>query len=198
VSFDATSLAHSQSLRRWLAVALLAASVAVIAAGIVLPTVETYAALESGIAESESALTRFEQVGARLPRLEAEQAGLKAALAAQDGFLKATSDPLIAAEMQERIKSVVDRAGGQLKSTQIVPAREENGFRRVAARVEVVGNAATLERMWYEMESGLPFLFVDDFDIAARQVPRKDRTQPPLITLDARFEITAYARAAAP
>jgi general secretion pathway protein M len=198
MSFDAASLAHSQPLRRLLALALLAACVAVIAAGIVLPTVERYSALENGIAESEIALARFEQAAARLPRLEAEQAGLKAALAAQDGFLKATGDPLIAAEMQERIKSVVDRAGGQLKSTQIIPARDENGFRRIAARVEVAGNADTLERVWYEMETGLPFLFVDDFDITARQIPRRDRTQPALIALDTRFEISAYARAAAP
>ncbi|HXQ52417.1 MAG TPA: type II secretion system protein GspM [Stellaceae bacterium] len=198
MSFDATSLANSQPLRRILALALVAAVAAVLVAGIVLPTVERYTALESGIAENEGALQRFQQVAARLPRLEAERAGLKVALAAQDGFLKATSDPLIAAEMQGRIKSVVDRAGGQLKSTQIVPARDENGFRRVAARVEVVGAADALERIWYEMESGLPFLFIDNFDIAARQTPRKDRTQPPLITLDVRFEITAYARGAAP
>jgi len=198
VSFDATSLAMSQPLRRSLAVALVVAAVIVIAAGIVLPTIERYQALESGIADSETALQRFTQVAARLPALEAERASLRAALAAQDGFLKATSDTLIAAEMQARIKTVVDRAGGQLKSTQILPAREESGFRRITARVEVMGDADALERLWYEMESGIPFLFIDSFDVQARQVPRQDRTAPPVTTLDARFDVTAYARTAAP
>jgi general secretion pathway protein M len=198
VSFDATSLAISQPLRRALAVALVVAAASLIAAGIVLPTVARYQALESGIAESETALQRFSQVAARLPRLEAERARLKQALAAQDGFLKATSDTLIAAEMQARIKTVVDRGGGQLKSTQILPAREESGFRRITARVEVVGDADALERVWYEMESGIPFLFIDSFDLQSRQLPRKDRTLPPLTTIDARFEVTAYARAGAP
>lgn len=198
MSFDTTSLATSQPLRRALAVALLVAAASVIVAGMVLPTIERYQALESGIADSEVAVQRFTQVAARLPRLEAERASLRAALAAQDGFLKATSDTLIAAEMQARIKSAVDGAGGQLKSTQILPAREESGFRRITARVEIVGNADALERLWYEMESGVPFLFIDNFDVQARQVPRKDRTAPPLTTLDSRFEVTAYARAAAP
>ncbi len=198
MSFDAASPAISPPLRRALAVGLVVAVACVILAGLVLPAIDRYQALEGGISDSEAALQRFNQVAARLPRLEAERAQLKDALASQDGFLKATSDTLIAAEMQTRIKAVADRAGGQLKSTQILPAREESGFRRITARVEVVGNADALERMWYEMESGVPFLFIDSFDLQARQVPRRDRTQPPLTTLDARFEVTAYARAAAP
>ena len=194
MSFDTTSLAMSQPLRRVLAVALVIAAASLIVAGLVLPTIERYQSLESRVADSEMALQRFAQVAARLPRLEAERASLKQALAAQDGFLKATSDTLIAAELQTRIKIVVDRAGGQLKSTQILPAREENGFRRITARVEVVGNTDVLERAWYDMESGIPFLFIDNFDLQARQVPRKDRTAPPVTTLDSRFEVTAYAR----
>ena len=197
MSFDATSPAISPPLRRALAVALLAVVALVIVAGIVLPTVYRYQALEGSIADNEAALQRFAQVAARLPRLEAERAQLKEALAAQDGFLKATSDTLIAAELQTRIKSVADRAGVQLRSTQIVPARDENGFRRITARVEIMGNADALERVWYQMESGVPFLFIDTFDVEARQVPRRDRSQPPMTTLDVRFEVTAYARAAA-
>ena len=198
MSFDAASPAISPPVRRALAVALVVAAAGIILAGIVLPALDRYQVLESGIADSETALQRFSQVAARLPRLEAERAALKDALAAQDGFLKATSDTLTAVEMQARIKTVTDHAGGQLKSTQILPARDENGFRRVTARVEVMGSADALERVWYEMESGVPFLFIDSFDVQARQVPRKDRTQPALTTLDVRFEVSAYARAAAP
>jgi hypothetical protein len=40
----------------------------------------------------------------------------------------------------------------------------------------------------------VPFLFIDQFDIQARPVPRRDRTQPPLISLDVRFEVSGYAR----
>ncbi len=107
-------------------------------------------------------------MAARLPRLEAERAALKDALAAQDGFLKATSDTLTAVEMQARIKTVTDHAGGQLKSTQTLPARAENGFRRITARVEVMGNEGALMRIWSDMETGVPFLFIDNFRRARR------------------------------
>lgn len=198
MSFDATSLAISPPLRRVFALALLLAAVTLIATGIVLPTVQRYRAVESGVVDGAAALARFRQAGAKLPRLAAEHDALKQLLASQSGFLKATSDPLTAAEMQSRIKSVIDREGGELKSTQILPARDEGGFRKVAARVEWVGSTEALARIWYAMESGAPFLFIDDFDIEGRPVPHKEKSAPPLIMLDVRFEVSAYARAAAP
>ncbi len=197
MSFDAASLTVSQPLRRTLAVALLLAAIALIATGIVLPTVERFEALAGGVADGEAALQRFTAVAARLPRLEAEDAALKKAFAAQDGFLQATNESLIAAELQDRIKRAVEGNGGQLKSTQILPAHDENGIRKVAARVEIMGNADALERIWYEMETGAPFLFIDSFDIEARQVPRRDRAAPPAIQMQIRFELSAYARGAA-
>jgi general secretion pathway protein M len=197
MSFDTASLAVPQPLRRALAVALLVAAVALVAAGIVFPAVDRFAALASGIGDGEAALARFTSVAARLPRLEAEHAALKKAFAAQDGFLKATSDSLIAAELQDRIKRAVERNGGQLKSTQILPTHDENGVRKVTARVEITGNADALLRIWYEMETGAPFLFIDSFDIEGRQVPRPDRMRPPTLELQVRFELIAYARAPA-
>jgi general secretion pathway protein M len=198
VSLETTSPAVSQPLQRLLAVGLLIAALSLIVLGIVLPTMSRYAALESGIADNELALRRFEEVTKRLPRLEAERKTLQQALAAQDGFLKAPNDSLAAAELQARIKSAVEKSGGELKSIQTLPARDEKGFRRITARVEVMGNDSTLMRIWYDMESGVPFLFIDNFDIEARSVVRRDRTQPPLIALDVRFELAAYARGNAP
>lgn len=198
MSFDTTSLIISPPLRRPLAVVLLVAVIGLIALDIVLPAIERYTTLEGTIAESETVLRRFQQVAARLPRLEADRASLKQALSAQDGYLKANSDSLVAAELQGLIKTIADRSGSRLKSTQILPTRKENGFRRITARVEIFGTADALERIWYEMESGMPFLFIDNFDIEARPVPRKDRTASPMIVLDVGFEVTAYARAAVP
>jgi general secretion pathway protein M len=197
MSFIATSLTVSQPMRRSLAVALLVAVVAVVGLDVVLPIVEHYGALTADVAENEAALRRFDAAAARLPPLEAQQASLKKALAAQDGYLKATNDSLVAAEMQQLIKTIADRSGAELKSTQILPTREEKGFRRVTARVELVGSTNVLERVWYDMESGVPFLFVDNFDIEAQQERSRDRSAPPRIALDVRFEVSGFARASA-
>jgi general secretion pathway protein M len=196
MTFDAASLGVSQPLRRVLALTLLLAAVALVATGIVLPAVERYQALAGSVADNEAALARFTAAAARLPRLEAEDAALKRALAAQDGFLKATNDSLIAAELQNRIKRAVEANGGQLKSTQILPMSDENGFRKVTARVEIAGDTGALARIWYEMETGAPFLFIDEFDIEGRQVLRRNRIGPPLTLLQTRFELVAYARGA--
>ncbi|MGH7090152.1 MAG: type II secretion system protein GspM [Stellaceae bacterium] len=194
MSVYAARLPLSPPLRRLLAVALLVAVLVLIAAGLILPIVDRYQALGVGISDRTAALQRFEAAAQRLPRLEREQAALKSAIAAQDGFLTGPNDSLIAAALQGRIKSVVDRAHAQLRSTQIPPVREEHGFRRFTARIEITGHEDSLARIWYAMETGKPFLFIDSFDVEARQIPRRDRTQPPMIILDTRFEVTAYAR----
>jgi general secretion pathway protein M len=198
MSLETTSQAVSQPLQRLLAVALLVGAIGLVGFGIVLPTIAHYDTIETSIADNELALRRFEELARRLPQLEAARKTVEQALAAQDGFLKAPNDSLAAAEMQARIKSIVEKNGGELKSTQTLPVRVENGFRRVTARVEVTGDDAALMRVWYDMEAGLPFLFIDDFDIEARPIPRRDRSQPPIIALDVRFELSAYARGTGP
>jgi general secretion pathway protein M len=198
VSVYAARLPLSPPLRRLLAVALLLAVLALIVVGLVLPTVGRFEALQAGISDRIAALQRFEAAAQRLPYLKREQATLKSAIAGQDGFLTGPNDSLIAAALQARIKAVVDDAHAQLRSTQILPVREELGFRRFTARIEITGHEDALARVWYAMETGKPFLFIDSFDIEARQIPRRDRTQPPMVILDTRFEVTAYARGTVP
>ncbi|HUK60140.1 MAG TPA: type II secretion system protein GspM [Stellaceae bacterium] len=197
MSFDAASLTVSQPLRRALALALFVAALVLVAMGVVWPAIASFDTLAASVVDSEAALQRFTAVAARLPRLEAENATLKRAFATQGGFLQATNESLIAAELQNRIKRAVEANGGQLKSTQILPIADENGMRRVTARVEVQGNTAALQRIWYEMETGTPYLFINTFDIESRQV-RRDRTGPPAYEISARFELSAYARVGSP
>jgi hypothetical protein len=197
MSFDAASLAVSQPFRRALALALFAAALALVAMGIVGPAIARFELLQASVADGAAALQRFTAVAARLPRLQAEDAALTRAFATQGGFLQATNESLIAAELQNRIKRAVESNGAQLKSTQILPIGDENGMRKVTARVEVEGNTAALERIWYEMETGTPDLFITTFDIEQRQV-RRERTGPPIYMVDARFELAAYARGGGP
>lgn len=194
MSVDTTRAAPAPPFRRILALALAVAVLALIAGGFIAPMARRYAALDGAITESTVALRRLDAAAARLPQLERQKMALAAALAEQDGFLRGSDDSLIAAELQSRIKHIIDRAGGELRSTQILAPRDENGFRAFTARVQLICSADALEQIWYQADRGAPFLFIDDFDIEGRQTPRLDRTRPPMIVLDVRFDATAYAR----
>ena len=39
----------------------------------------------------------------------------------------------------------------------------------------MLGSTDMLRRTWYEMENGAPFLFIDNFEIDGRALPRPDR-----------------------
>jgi general secretion pathway protein M len=198
MSVGATTVAISPVVSRSLALALLLALAGLLLEGIAIPTVEHIASAQSEISRDVAVLEGLDATASRLPRLEEEETTLKSALQSQGELLEGLNDSLVAATLQSRIKSVVDGAHAELRSTQILPRRDENGFRRYTARVEMTASADELEHAWYAMEAGAPYLFVDNFDINARQMPRPDGNEPPLFILDVRFEVSAYARAISP
>jgi general secretion pathway protein M len=198
MSFDTTRLDLSLPVRRVAALGLLLIAVLAIIGLIIAPLVDAFVAAKADLAQQRAAIARFQEVGARLPQLEVEHAALQRSVAAEAGFLQGANDALRAAEMQNRIKSIVDSHGGLLASTQILPPRDENGFRRVTAQVTMSGNTDTLLQVLYDFEDREPYLFVDSFDIHMRLVPRQDNPRATKVMLDVRLGLTAYAKPAPP
>src|SRR5258708_1911747 len=89
--------------------------------------------------------------------------------------MQSSNSSLAAAELQNRIKSSVEAAHGELRSTQILPAREEGAFRRISIRGQIAVNTAALQRGFYDLESASPFFFLDNLQISPPPAPRPPR-----------------------
>ena len=87
----------------------------------------------------------------------------------QAGYLTGDSETLVAAELQNLVRTIVERNGGRLESTQILPPVNEAAFRRVTLRVRMSVGVEGLFRILYDLESMLPYLFVDGLDIVSRE-----------------------------
>lgn len=198
MSLDIAHIDLSLPVRRIAAIGLLLVAVLGAIVLIVEPLVDAFTSASDAIAQQRLAIARFEALTARLPQLEAEHKTLERNVAAEGGFLQGSNDALRAAELQNRIKNIVEAHGGQLLSTQILPGRDENGFRRVAAQVVLSVTTESLTAILYDCEDREPFLFVDSFEIRGRQVPRLDDPRTPKTVLDVRLELSAYARMATP
>lgn len=198
MSLDIAHIDLSLPVRRIAAIGLLLVAVLGAIVLIVEPLVDAFTSASDAIAQQRLAIARFEALTARLPQLEAEHKTLERNVAAEGGFLQGSNDALRAAELQNRIKNIVEAHGGQLLSTQILPGRDENGFRRVAAQVVLSVTTESLTAILYDCEDREPFLFVDSFEIRGRQVPRLDDPRTPKTVLDVRLELSAYARTATP
>ncbi len=113
-------------------------------------------------------------------------------------FLPAAPPALAAAELQQRVKGLVEGSGGNLLSVQALPAVEEGGVLRVAVNVTVQGDVGMLQKTLYGLESQAPLLFVDNLEVSARQFrPRlPDGKIAPYtrVQVNGQFEVAGYLR----
>lgn len=151
-------------------------------------TVETIERLRPVLEHRRAAVRDLATLGAELKRLEARGV-------AASGLLDAANDSISAAQVQDRLKRSVDNVSGDLKSTQVLPARDDAGFRRVTVRTDLAVSITALQRLLYDLEaSEQPYLFVDNLEVSRRTENRGNKSAPAESLLEVRFDVYGYMR----
>jgi hypothetical protein len=114
-------------------------------------------------------LARYRHLAESRAELKARLQEIQAKPAAQAGYLAGESESLVAAELQNLVRSTIERDGGRLESTQVLPPVSEGAFRRITLRVRMSADARGLFQIFYDLESSLPYLFLDGIDIASHE-----------------------------
>lgn len=189
----------SLPIRRALAIAILLALVSVVLSGIIQPLLDDYREAKASVDRLEAAVQRSHVSDRDVARVQAELAVLKKRQASAGGFLQGTNESIAAAQLQDRLKTSVEGAKGELRSTQSLPSRDDGNFRRVTVRAQISLSLAALQRAFYDLESSSPFLFLDNVIIRARSVPqdRNKVAQDPVgqdPVLDVSFDLSGYMR----
>ena len=131
---------------------------------------------ETSIEQSKELLQRYEALAEQRSLLADHLAKQQKRAGSTAGYLTGPSDALAAAQLQDRVKSVVEAAGGELRSTQILPATAlegDLGFRRATLRVRFIVTIEGLETTLYELETGQPYLIIDDVTVRQERVRRR-------------------------
>lgn len=186
----------NRSLPRWVgrlaALALLVGVLGVGYAYLVAPVLAAYRTLDADILRGAELLVRYESLaGAR----DAHQARLDALSSRQRGtgvYLGGASDALAAAELQERVRKAVVSEGAELRSIQNLAPESDGEFRRVTVRVQFSANLAAFHRILYRLETGKPFVFVDNLDLRNRLAARASKVENPDPLLAIRFDLSGY------
>lgn len=84
-------------------------------------------------------------------------------------YLSQATPSVAGAELQQRVKAVVEAAGGTLRSTQALPPADEGNTVKVTVSVNLTGDTETLQKILHEMEAQTPLLLVDNLDVTARE-----------------------------
>ncbi len=126
----------------------------------------------------ERRLDGYKRAIARRHALASELAELQARRAQSPDFLHGATAALAAADLQSRISAQIRGGGGQVDSTQGLPEDKDQGFRRVGAQIRMVGSIEAVRAIFYQIEAGLPRLFIDNLVISAPVIRTADT--PPL------------------
>lgn len=181
-------------LSRATALALLFGLILLAYAVVVAPLVAGYRQSEGAVAEARELLAGYRSVAARRDQLEAQLAALADRQDDSGLYLAGATDALAAAALQDDVKGAIEAGGGNLRSIQILPAEDEEGFRRVGVRVQLTATVNDLLRILHGIEAGRPFLFVDALEINNRRARRRNRdeaeTMDPVLLV--RLDVAGY------
>ena len=185
----------SPPLSRLVAISLLLVMVFLAYAALIAPLMGAWREARIAIADAQDALPRIADAQESLTARRQMLASLQRRQGAAEGLLQGDSETLIAAQLQNRIKTLVDAAKGEVKSMQVLQTRNDGGFRKIAVRGQVSVGLSGLQKVFYELEAGAPYLFLDNIEIRAQQSPSRARDEPKRDPQhDVRFDLYGFAR----
>jgi len=115
------------------------------------------------VAATAAMLDQLEGRGAKTVRGQ----GIDASAPSGSPFLEGATVTVAGAALLQRVSAVVTRLGGNVLSTQI----DLQGSQSKAGFVTVIANCdldqPSLQRLLYDLESGMPFLFIDQLLVQA-------------------------------
>jgi general secretion pathway protein M len=183
---------------RLLALALLAAVPALAYVFVIEPVVAAYRGAGQAIVQAQGLLQSYRERAEQRPQLAQMLAAAAAHAGAVTGYLEAIDDALAAAELQDRVKGVVEGAGGELRSAQslnVEPVEAVPGVRRAGLKVRFTADVESLATILYDLETGAPYLFVDGLSIREPRRQRRQRDEPePAPQLDVVVDLYGYMR----
>jgi general secretion pathway protein M len=183
-------------LARTLALTLLVAAVAGGYLLIVVPVLDAYRDNADAIEQAEILLRRQRALAAQRPLLLARIEEEKENAEAIAGYLRGSSDALAAAQLQDRLKAVIEAAGGELRSTRILPAEAVEaspGTRRTALQVQMIVTIEGLAGVLYGLEAGQPYVLIDELSVRNQRERRGEPETEPM--LDVNLRLSGFVRA---
>jgi len=151
------------------------------------------------VRETDEALEYDREIIARLSRSTAHSGSfatqidvLVARLNESGLYIRADTEPLAAASVQEHLKSAVGLHGGELRSVQSLPSLQEDSLTRIGLRVVMTAPIGPMIRVLHELETGEPYLFVDELQVKSTTRRRKRTEEASTSVISVRFDVYGY------
>ncbi|MGB5409163.1 MAG: type II secretion system protein GspM [Thiogranum sp.] len=178
--------------RRLLALAILLLALGAVFSVSVLPVLLANQHYRDTIDGLESRLQQLQRAAAIGDTLQPQYEQLKRWRSSDAHYLKSNSAALAAAELQRLVKRIIVAKNAEVVSTQILTTRQEEGFDRVSLKVRIRGELENIVQAFHVLESGEPFVFLENVSVRASRGRRVRGQVAPLQALDIDMELIAY------
>lgn len=113
-------------------------------------------------------------------------------------YLGGDKPTLAAAELQRRVKQVIEQQGGTVVSSQVLGEKNEGGLRQIALRVTMRTGIGTFAQVLHTLEAQPPVLVFENIHIGARPggATARWRGSGNLQEIDVRFDVLGFRRGA--
>ena len=176
------------------ALALLALVIVSAYLSLVAPVVESYRSTDDETQHVLEQLARYGQLSKAYPNRKAQLERLDKQQARSGIYLAGTTDALAAAALQEDVGAKIERNGGKLRSIQILPVKTDGDFKQVSVRVQLTATLGSFARILHALESGKPYVFIDNLDVKNRRARKATKSQQDDPELVIRFDLYGYLR----
>ncbi|MHA1528074.1 MAG: type II secretion system protein GspM [Alphaproteobacteria bacterium] len=177
---------------RIMALALLLGLVLLVAVFGVLPFAEKVRLTDEALEFNREMIARLSRSAAHPGSYDAQIDLLRARINDSGLYIRAATEPLAAAAVQEHLKRAVGLYGGELRSVQSLPSLAEEELTRIGLRVVMTGALGPMIQVLHELESGEPYLFVDNLQIKSATRRRRRTQEPAVARLSIRFDVHGY------
>lgn len=164
--------------------------------GVIVPWIDRNQRYDAEIEKLADQLGRYQRMLASLPSLQATLEQIKADPALGSLYFEGETANLAAAGLQNRLKQIVEGAGGALVSSQLLPAQDQKGGSTVNVSLRLSCSTEELLDILYKIESARPLLFVDSLSVRSQQRRRSRRGQQEesIRDLAVRVDVYGYLR----
>jgi len=106
-------------------------------------------------------------------------------------LLQGESEANAQAVLQHEIKSIVEQAGGEVRTSLILPTEQSQGLSAIAVQYELSLPVNKLRDLTYAIETHVPYFFISDATISAPQFWPTDANAP-APQIEVRWTVRAY------
>jgi general secretion pathway protein M len=178
---------------RFVALALLLGLMLLVAVYGVLPFVDRLRMTDEALEYNRDMVERLTRGLANRGVYDLQIDALQARVNESGLYIRADTEPLAAAAVQEHLKRAIGLHGGELRSVQSLPSQAEDDLTRIGLRVVMTGSYGPMVQVLHELETGEPYLFAENLQIkSTTRRRRRTQDQPTTNTLSIRFDVYGY------